>query len=218
MRSRGRDDFGAACSGPLIVIFIVLGGCSHFVTEYGPALPIDEAQLEVAETNVGEVINTLGPPSKISALPNAIAFLYEQVTTVENQLGLSTSAVEDLFLGAASTEALRLFKLSLAKGRLNRQALILVFDLDGVLRVKTFGTWSEKLGRGFGFNIIFQAVPLIKTGYLRAEPDQHGWGMSLLGPLPVTLNVRQNLATGQSGVQLQGTSTAVGQHTLGLRK
>jgi hypothetical protein len=188
------------------------------VTEYGPALPIDETQLEVAETNVGDVINTLGPPSKISALPNAVAFLYEQVITIENQLGVSTSSVEDLFLGAASTEALKLFKLSFAKGRLNRQALILVFDLDGRLRVKAFGTWSEKLGRGFGLNIIFQAVPLIKTGYLRAEPDQHGWGAGLLDPLPVTLNVRQSLATGQSGVQLRGTSTAVGQHTLELRR
>jgi hypothetical protein len=209
---------GQRAPGPLIAIVIVLGGCSRFVTEYGSALQVDEPRLKVAKTTVGDVIDTLGPPSKLSALPNAVAFLYEQVATVENQLGVSTSSVEHLFLGAASTEALRLFKLSVAKGRLNRQALILVFDLDGLLRVKTFGTWTEKLGRGFGFGIIFQAVPLVETTYLWVEPDQHGWGASLLEPLPVALNARQNLATGQSGVQLRGTSTAAGQHTLEFRQ
>jgi len=147
-----------------------------------------------------------------------LAFLYEQVVTVENQLAVSTSSVEYLLLGAASIEALRLFKLSLAKGKLNRQALVLVFDLDGLLRAKTFGTWRANLGRGFGFNVIFQAVPLVKTAYLRNAPDQHGWGKSLLEPLPITLNAGQSLATGRSGLELRGTSTAVGQHTLELRR
>jgi hypothetical protein len=44
------------------------------------------------------------------------------------------------------------------------------------------------------------------------------WGKTLLRPLPETLNVRQSLDTGDHGLEQEGTTTAVGQHTLELQR
>ena len=51
--------------------------------------------------------------------------------------------------------------------------------------------------------------------YVSIGPNQ--WGMTLLRPLPETLNARQSLDTGANGLELTNTPVYAGQHTLEMR-
>ena len=49
---------------------------------------------------------------------------------------------------------------------------------------------------------------------LTAAAPQHRWGMSLLNPLPQTLNAANDIDVGMHGLEQRGTPRAVGQRTL----
>jgi hypothetical protein len=89
----------------------------------------------------------------------------------------------------------------------------------------TYVVLFDKRGLVVGHEQITKSVPLslafsvtIPTGgppkALTALEPQHHWGMSLLKPLPKTLNAANDIDAGMHGLEQRGTPLAVGQRTL----
>ena len=78
----------------------------------------------------------------------------------------------------------------------------------------TFGDGSLKNGLAEG---VLKWMCLVDTSQFEDAIGAHDWGLSLLRPLPQTLNTRQSLDMGIGGLELQATPTKVGQHTLEMR-
>ena len=173
--------------------------------------PIDHANAEllVGETHYSQALNQLGPPAKASSLSNGLAFVYEHTLTTENQLGIN--------LETQALPWLRWFKLTTARGEAKRQALLLVFDEHGILQNQYFHEWDENLGGGSSVQGFIAVARLLDTSQFEDAIGPHQWGFSLLRPLPQTLNTRQSLDMGTSGLELQATPTKAGQHSLEMR-
>ncbi len=199
---------GSAAAGIclLSLIIIFLSGCSVLTKEIGRPVPPEEADLKEGETQVGDVIDKLGPPNHLTSLSGGIAFLYEYVDIKETQIGLNFEA--DVF---------QWFKFSLASSTGRREALVLIFDENGLLTGREFYKWRENLGKGAGVAFIIGARSLVDTSHLEEEPGALSWGAYFLKPLPEVLNAAQDLETGQSGFEQRGTTTKTGQHTLEMR-
>jgi len=181
-------------------------GCTILGKRYGEPIDVENAGLEEGATSVGRIIEQLGPPTHLSALPGGMVMVYEYVDVTEHQLGISLDVV-----------ALDWFKVALGNGSANREALVLVVDDSGLLRTKEFSRWKEDVGKGVGFQFFFQVVPTVDTRHLTGGAEQLGWGRELLRSLPVTLNAAQSLDSGIHGVEMRGSPTSVGQRTLEMR-
>jgi len=188
------------------IVLVLLGsGCSLLKTSIDP--PKSSPQdLPVAQTHFTEILRDLGPPSRITALPGGFAFLYEHLDFREMQLGLSVSAQSDW---------LSLLKITLADANLRQRAVLFHFRSDGCLLSVATLDRQEGVGMGGTVQLLFSVVPIVDTSEY-ADDSTHAmhWGMSLLDPLPRTLNAQQSLRTGSSGLELGGTPSKVGQHTL----
>ena len=71
----------------------VLTGCSTINTEVGLPLPSDPNALAEGEASVESVVELLGPPTAVSALPDGFVFVYEYSRTSEFQFGISLKAI-----------------------------------------------------------------------------------------------------------------------------
>lgn len=194
----------------LLAVVASLSGCSFFKTEVGTPVPEAPPPYVVGATSMAEVLRDLGPPFELTATPGGVAFLYQEATARETQIGVGGG----VFSGIAY---LSLFKLVYAFGSADRRALLLAFDQDGVLSAQAHDAWTEDLGTGSAIELIFNAVPLVDTSRLEEEPPAATWPQGLLKALPETLNSGQSLDSGQTGLEQLSTPTRVGQHTLEMR-
>jgi len=181
-------------------------GCTILQNRYGEPVDVPNAGLEEGATNICQIVERLGPPTHLSAVPGGMAMVYEHLDVTERQLGINLE-----FIG------LDWFKVALGRGSARREALVLVVDDAGSLRTKQFRRWVEDMGKGFGFQFFFAAMPTVDTRSLSGAAEQLGWGRAALGSLPVTLNAAQSLDSGSHGVELRGTPGSVGQRTLEMR-
>ncbi len=202
-------DMRVVLSGLFLVamISILFAGCTVLRKEID--VPIDHAEISLkeGETHYRTVLQQLGPPAELSALPKGQAFLYEHIIAKEKQIGI----------GFGNLDVLSWFKFSSGKGKADRQAFLLIFDEEGLLRQKSFRGYDEKMGSGISLQIFFAVDALVDSSYLDDSVGPNQWGSSLLMPLPQALNIRQSLDTGTEGLEQGGTPAAVGQHTLELR-
>lgn len=181
----------------------MLAGCSSFRTVWGRPLAADVGQFSEGSTRVETVIDTLGPPAQISALPDGFAFLYEHSIVSEFQLGISVNA-----------PLLKWIKFVRASNRLDQDILLMLFDDQGVLQSMDPEAWKEKLGGGGAAQFLFSAISLTDDSALRQLSPQHEWGQYALLRLPVLLNSQQSLRTGQHGLQQRLAPLFAGQATL----
>jgi len=159
--------------------------------------------------HVGEILDQLGPPHKISALPGGFVFLYEYYAPQGWQAGGRLPVQE--------AEFFKWVRADLGAGFARRQVLVLLFDDTGMLtQKKRLQEEREDIGVGAKLSLLSGSGNPIDTidADMTGGPNQ--WGASLLMPLGKALNRGQNLETGQSGVEQVGTTTNVGQHTLEL--
>jgi hypothetical protein len=170
-------------------------------------IPAPTADLEEGVTRVSDVVDLLGPPARMSALPDGLAMLYEYIDASERQLGINLELI-----------GLDWFKLAFGRGAADRQALLLVFDQDGTLRAREYKAWHENIGRGLGFQIFFVAMPTVDSKHLWESPEQFTWGRQALDPLTVALNVGSSVTSGSHGIEMRGTPDSVGQRTLEAQK
>jgi hypothetical protein len=194
----------------LLAGLILLAGCSSFKREWGRSLPVPPGELVQGQTRVESVVQKLGPPTQLSALPDGCAFLYEHSKTGEFQFGLSL----DPGPMVNAPEALNWFKFVLARNHLDQEVVLLTFDQEGVLRGIGTNKWSESLGGGTAIQFLFAVMSLSDVPALRRPADAHRWGRTMLQRPPVTLNVAQSLRTGVHGLQQRLGPAYAGQSTL----
>lgn len=191
------------CSG-------ALSGCSFIGRDIGDPLGarynrLEREMAQADRVKVGDVIDVLGPPSRLGALPFGGIMLYEHVDVSERQLGVNLSAVGFNFL-----------KLATGKGQVRREALVVVFDSRGVVESYHFERWKEEPGSGTSLQLFFAVVPTVNTDDLAKSQAEHEWGMSLLESLPVALNADKSLRGSGHGLELRGTPGGAGQRSLEL--
>lgn len=192
----------------LVLSSFLAGGCTVLDRELGDHLPQEgEAVFQVEGTNVGDVLEELGPPAKISALPGGFVFVYEHLEIRERQLGVSIGI-----------DIIEWFKFSFGKADASLEALVLTFDQEGTLRSAGRTAQELDVGTGMGIQILVALEPVVDTSDVEADADPNNWGAFCLRDLPTTLNRRQSLDTGMAGVSLAGEMTSIGQYTLELRQ
>lgn len=192
-----------AASIVLVCFVTLVSGCSVFNRQLGDPIDGKHAGFEERETTVHDVIAALGPPLKLSNLPDGMVMLYEYAEISERQLGLNLDFAD-----------LGLLKFSTGRGNIDREALVLVFDQRGVLQAHRYASWADKPARGSAVQLFFVAVPTVKVDYFLEKPEQHGWGAGLLESLPATLNAGHSVRSGEHGLELRGTPKNAGQRTL----
>lgn len=184
-----------------------LSGCSSFRTEWGRPIGAEHPSFAEGSTPVAAVLQELGPPSKVSALPGGYVFLYEHSVLTEFQFGFSI----DFSL-------LRLIKFVRAWDWIERENLLLTFDDAGVLCGMDGDHWRERLSGGGAAQLVFGAVSLADPALRRQRAGQHRWGRSCLDPPRVTLNAGQSLQSGEHGLQLNLAPKYAGQQSLEMEK
>ena len=191
----------------LLVAASLLSGCAHMEHDIGAPLPTDAMNDFAAGSYYGEVLDRLGPPNKLSALPDGMVFQYEHVKLRERQYGLILPGEIGNWIKAvyASADA-------------DVEVMQFIFDEDGKLRAGDSEVWSADAGAGVSVTLILSAGSFTDTEqYEQSASRSLDWGRALTIPLLKTLNAGQDLEIGSNGVQLTATTQIVGQHTLELK-
>lgn len=191
-----------------LFLTVLLSGCSSLSKKVGLDFTVDDLP-EFAEqkTHYHEVLDALGPPTRLTATAGGFAFLYERIQIFELQAGVG-----------GREGWLQLIKLSLANSRLHRDGLLLHFNEEGVLMSHALNSSDESLGAAGAIQPILSLQQLVDTkSYEDDAVEPLWWGGTLLKSGADALNTAQNLTTGMSGVEQSGTTTKAGQHTLEMR-
>jgi hypothetical protein len=154
-------------------------------------------------TSLGEALEHLGPPARLSASGDGLAMLYEYNRVEEFQIGFNFDQ-----------PGLEYIKLVSARGWLEHEALLLFFDERGILRSIGREQWRQPLGSGGAAQILVALSSLVDSSRARRANPQHTWGAALLAPLPTTLNAHHGPHTGSSGLEQTLAPDKVGQRTL----
>lgn len=203
----GRPANASVAASALLFVAAACAGCTVMSRQVGEPIPANPPGLQEGVATAGDVIRTLGPPSRMSPLPGGFAMLYEYIDVTEKQFGINLE-----FIG------LDWFKVAFGRGTAEQHALLLVFGDDGVLRAHDHQASTESVGSGFGFQLFFAAMPTVDTKHLWEAPEQFAWGRRALDPLAVTLNAGQSVTSGTQGIEMRGTPDSVGQRTLEMQK
>lgn len=190
----------------LLSVFIVTGllsSCTVISKNIDSDRDLEGDTFEVESTHVSDVIEEIGPPSKLSRYGSGMVFLYESIEKRERQLGLSSDY-----------NILRLLKFSYARGTADREMLLLIFNNEGILTAKGHKIFQENLGSGQAIDFLFSIQSLVDSSSLEQDPPSLSWGRSLLTPLPESLNYNHNITSGNSGLEQLGVPKGVGQSTL----
>jgi hypothetical protein len=189
----------------LLAALALLTACSHLTTRVGTPITSEPEGLEGA--TLDRVLGELGAPSRLSAAPRGGFFLlYESIVAEERQIGFSIPV-----------RWLNYFKIAFGRGRAERRQLVVRVSESGVVESLGGEASDEDLGGGTGVQLIVSVVPTVDIRDLREPPFQHAWGRGLLARVPEGLNRGSSLETGASGLELRGTPTRAGQHTLEQR-
>ncbi len=182
-------------------------GCASIEKRFGNPLPFDEFESVETGSHYSLLLETFGPPTRMTALPAGMAFLYEYVRIRERQYGLTLPG-----------ELGKLIKAVYASADARIASMVFVFDDEGALLGSDSEVIRTDAGGGFSVSLIFSLGSLTDTAdYEESASQLVDWGAGLTRPPLTTLNRSQSLETGESGFELSGTSPATGQHTLELR-
>jgi len=198
-----------------LVLYLVLGGCTVLHDDLGEAIPWEASLFKEGETHYRDVLGELGCPLKVSRAGDGVAFVYEHIFIKEGQIGISYDGEK---WGIRRVEFLEWFEFVVGRAAADREALVMVFDRDGILQTERFAAWNQKLGSGFSIQFFIDVGSVVDTSAVRSQVDPNNWGAMLLRPLPKTLNTYQSIDDGRFGLELRGTPTGAGQRTLEMRK
>ena len=196
------------CTTTVLALLLLLDGCSQIHREFGHDFYRHAAKLieNEQEVDVSRVLEVLGPPQKLNALPHGYAFLYQFSIVDEQQIGLSSDQ-----------PVLRWFKFSLAEADARIKTAVFQFDDQDQLVAATRAIDHRDLGDETSIMFALAMSALFDSddlGYDRWSPNL--WGASLLQPTAKTINAQSDLDSGNIGFEQRGTPTRVGQRTLEL--
>ncbi len=190
----------------LLAAVMLLGsnGCMLNRKKLNQNLTIPEQTYQDGITHSDEVLDELGPPLKISALPGGYAFMYESLDTLELQLGFSLPI-----------PVINWFKFVFAQADYDHQVLIYQFDDKHRLVASGRCDTHFDLGNSMAIQPVLTVESMFDTSNVENDIVHFTeWPAFCLRPLPETLNRAQSLDTGTAGMEQRGTAPAVGQRSL----
>ncbi|KPK11615.1 MAG: hypothetical protein AMJ68_04905 [Acidithiobacillales bacterium SG8_45] len=192
-----------------VLLFTLLGtltGCASINKQLDSPVRPSGSTSDNKSTHYFAVLDELGPPASLTALPEGFAFQYEALKIHEQQFGISSDR-----------PLLRWFKLAYGSATAMREVHVYVFNKNGYLQAQSTKRLKDNVGKGLSFQFIVKVTQIVDTSYLEKPSIQHTWGASLTRPLPIALNSAQSLDSGLHGLEQRGTPASVGQRTLEAR-
>ncbi|MFT4822800.1 MAG: hypothetical protein ACJASY_000460 [Halioglobus sp.] len=182
---------------------MLLTACTQFHYDLGE--PLSESQIpnSAARIGLGEVLDKLGPPLRMSATHSGFVLAWEHWKIDENSLGFS--------LGVAGVDAL---SIDFGSSRTRGEFLLMGFDHQHQLTDSAFTRWDNHAGGGKSIQPFASLVSVVDVDDLLNQMPQHRWGAASLRELLLTLNLANQPDMGQSGIEQRGTPKAVGQRSL----
>ncbi len=187
----------------IALLALLAADCTTLGKRVGEPVPDAIDRVTIGTTSDRQVVADLGPPTRMSALPDGMVMIYEYLDGTERQIGINLDFI-----------ALDFLKIAVGRGVARREVLVLKFDKSGNVQGKALRRWTDDVGRGGAVQLFFVAIPTVDSSYLKEPSTQHDWGQRMLRPLPATLNSAQDMASGEHGVELLGTPEGAGQRTL----
>lgn len=186
-----------------VLTLLCLCGCSQYF--YAMGEPLVEADLPDAGSRMqlAQVLDLLGPPLRMSAVPGGYVLAWEHWNIEEEKLGFS--------LGYAGADAL---SVDFGTSRVKGEFFLLGFNHGHQLVDSSFSQWDNYAGGGRSLQPLGGLLPIVDVDDLREHLPQHRWGATSLNSLPVSLNRDSQPDTGANGIEQRGTPTGLGQRSL----
>ncbi len=198
----------AFCSLLVAVGLVGSNGCMLNRKKLNQNLVFPEQTYRNGITHSDEVLDELGPPLKMTALPHGYAFMYESLDTVELQLGFSLPI-----------PVINWFKFVFAQADYDHQVLIYQFDDEHRLVASGGKDTHFDLGNSMAIQPILTVESMFDTSDVENEIVHFTeWPAFCLLPLPQTLNRAQSIDTGTAGLEQRGTAPFVGQRSMEMHK
>lgn len=188
----------------LLLLLGLLSGCTRWAYDIGD--PLSAAQRPADNAALAEVLRQLGPPQRISALPDGYVLGWEHWVVKEMTLGLS--------LGPLGADMLAI---DWGSAQMSGEFLLLTFNREHRLTASRFTLWDEHAGGGTALQPSLGLVDVVDISDLVGPMPQHRWGAMSLQRLPLPLNSASSPDSGVSGLEQRGTPRGAGQRTLELQ-
>jgi len=192
-----------------VILLAAVCGCATIHMNVDAPVASERAKAPLEGQHYYAVLDTFGPPSQISMLPDGFVFLYDSLKEIERQLGISFGSVT-----FGTTHSVNLLKLTFGRATLQPQYFVVIFDRKGDVRAAGIYEGKEKIGGSVILQVVFTVVATTDMSYLEVPPIQQDWGLSMVQQPPVALNPSGDFASAKVGVEVRGAPTAVGQHSL----
>ena len=197
-------DLPSGAIAGMLAASLVLCGCTLSRKTISPNLAFPREPYKKGVTHRDEVLSELGPPLKMTVLPEGYAFIYEGLDTQELQLGFSLPL-----------PVISWFKFVVAQADFDHQVMVYQFNHKNVLVASAGDDTHFDLGNTMAVQPIFTVQMLFDTSEVENEiVDFVQWPAFCLLPLPQTLNRQTSLNGGVAGIEQRGTAPQVGQRTL----
>ena len=187
----------------LLAMLCSLGGCSRWAYDIGE--PLSAADQPAANAELRDVLQQLGPPQRISALPGGYVMAWEHWVVKEFTLGLS--------LGPLGVD---LLAIDWGGAQVEGEFLLLTFNGRHQMVDSRFTRWDQHAGGGTALQPTLGLVDVVDVSDLVGIMPQHSWGATSLQRLPRSLNRASSPDSGASGLEQRGTPLGAGQRTLEL--
>ena len=192
----------------ILLALLTSSGCMMDRKKLNQNLSFPEQVYQTGVTHSDEVLDELGPPLKMTALPHGYAFMYESLDVLELQLGFSLPI-----------PVINWFKFVFAQADYDHQ--VLVYQFDDEHRLVALG--GEDTHFDLGSSTAVQPIITVKAMFDTSNVENEivsfvEWPAFCLLPLPQTLNRAQSVDLGASGLEQRGTAPKVGQRSMELHK
>lgn len=196
-----------AAGGLALLLAAALTGCTQWHYDLGEPLPLEaEALASSSGMATRDVLARIGPPLRVSAIPEGYVLGWEFWQLTQNTLGFS--------LGVLGVDVL---SFDIGRANTTNETLLLTFDREHRLLGGSWHGREDRVGGGQSVQPFIALVPVVDVDDITRRLPQHDWGRAALEPLPIGLNRMQRPDQGQAGVAQRAVPTGVGQQSLELR-
>jgi hypothetical protein len=187
----------------LFACLFCLSACTQWRYDLGEPLAETGLASHGEATELGVVLQRLGPPLRVAAIEGGYLLAWEHWYIAEDTLGFSLGALGADFL-----------TVDWGTARATGEFLLLTFDREHRVSGGGYAGWDSEAGGGHSLQPLAGFVAIVDVNDLLERLPQHRWGAASLQSLPVTLNASSAVDAGQSGLEQRGTPKAAGQHSL----
>ncbi len=187
----------------LLAILVCLGACTQWHYQLGEPVSAQARTSLKTGAPLGEVLDTLGPPIRISRSHNGYLMAWEHWQVSENSAGIS--------LGAVGAD---LLSVDWGDTRVAGEFLLATFDRAHRLTGLTHTRWNGTNGSGRAIQPSIGLADIVDVSDLVEDLPHHSWGAQLLIEPAAAQNAPHSPDSGGSGIEQRGTPSGTGQRSL----